>query len=55
LPGIETLVKAINEKLKGFGISHSTFERMLRKAKELGILSIETQQNLKVEKDIWKA
>ena len=38
---IGTLVKAINEKLNGFGISRSTFERMLRKAKELGILSIE--------------
>lgn len=38
---IGTLVKAINEKLNGFGVSRSTFERMLRKAKELGILSIE--------------
>lgn len=38
---IGTLVKVINEKLNGFGISRSTFERMLRKAKELGILSIE--------------
>ncbi|MGE7596509.1 hypothetical protein ACQKMY_25860 [Peribacillus frigoritolerans] len=38
---IGTLLKAINEKLNGFGISRSTFERMLRKAKELGILSIE--------------
>jgi hypothetical protein len=37
---IGTLVKAINEKLNGFGISRSTFERMLRKAKDLGILSI---------------
>lgn len=38
---IGTLVKVINEKLNGFGVSRSTFERMLRKAKELGILSIE--------------
>jgi hypothetical protein len=38
---IGTLVKAINEKLNGFGVSRSTFERMLRKAKDLGILSIE--------------
>lgn len=38
---IGTLVKVINEKLSGFGISRSTFERMLRKAKELGILTIE--------------
>ncbi|MCY8938086.1 hypothetical protein [Peribacillus frigoritolerans] len=38
---IGTLLKAINEKLNGFGISRSTFERMLRKAKDLGILSIQ--------------
>ncbi|MDF9763731.1 hypothetical protein OKW24_005642 [Peribacillus simplex] len=38
---IGTLLKTINEKLNGFGISRSTFERMLRKAKDLGILSIE--------------
>ena len=38
---IGTLLKTINEKLQGFGISRSTFERMLRKAKDLGILSIE--------------
>ncbi|WP_336866943.1 hypothetical protein [Peribacillus frigoritolerans] len=38
---IGTLVKAINEKLNGFGVSRSTFERMLRKAKDLGILSVE--------------
>jgi hypothetical protein len=38
---IGTLLKTINEKLKGFGISRSTFERMLRKAKDLGILTIE--------------
>ncbi|MDQ0859352.1 hypothetical protein [Bacillus sp. V2I10] len=31
---IGTLVKVINEKLKGFGESRFTFERMLRKAKE---------------------
>lgn len=37
---IGTLLKAINEKLNGFGISRSTFERMLRKAQDLGILSI---------------
>lgn len=38
---IGTLLKAINEKLKGFGVSRSTFERMLRKAKDLGIVTIE--------------
>ncbi|WP_458353201.1 hypothetical protein [Peribacillus frigoritolerans] len=37
---IGTLVKAINEKVNGFGVSRSTFERMLRKAKDLGIVSI---------------
>lgn len=37
---IGTLLKTINEKLNGFGISRSTFERMLRKAKQLGILTI---------------
>jgi hypothetical protein len=37
---ISTILKAINEKLKGFGISRSTFERMLRKAKQLGILTV---------------
>lgn len=38
---IGTLLRAINEKMNGFGISRSTFERMLRKAKDLGILSVE--------------
>ncbi|MFJ5625692.1 hypothetical protein ACIQD3_24225 [Peribacillus loiseleuriae] len=38
---IGTLLRAINEKGNGFGISRSTFERMLRKAKDLGILSVE--------------
>ncbi len=37
---IGTLLKTINEKLNGFGISRSTFERMLRKAKNLGILTV---------------
>lgn len=37
---ISTLLKTINEKANGFGISRSTFERMLRKAKEFGILTI---------------
>ncbi|KWW20729.1 hypothetical protein AS888_00095 [Peribacillus simplex] len=37
---IGTILKAINEKLMGFGVSRSTFERMLRKAKKLGIVSI---------------
>jgi hypothetical protein len=37
---IGTLLKAINDKSNGFGISRSTFERMLRKAKNLGILTI---------------
>jgi hypothetical protein len=38
---IGTLLKAINKKMNGFGISRSTFERMLRKALNLGILSVE--------------
>ncbi|PJN91478.1 hypothetical protein [Bacillus sp. mrc49] len=37
---IGTLLKAINEKANGFGVSRSTFERMLRKAKALHILTI---------------
>ena len=37
---IGTLLKTINEKLNGFGISRSTFERMLRKAKGFGILTV---------------
>jgi hypothetical protein len=37
---IGTLLKTINEKLNGFGISRSTFERMLRKAKNFGILTV---------------
>ncbi|MFE4430986.1 hypothetical protein ACFRH9_29140 [Peribacillus butanolivorans] len=37
---IGTLLKTINEKLNGFGISRSTFERMLRKAKDFGILTV---------------
>jgi hypothetical protein len=44
---IGTLVKAINEKLNGFGVSRSTFERMLRKAKDLGIVSIENTKKSK--------
>ncbi|MDM5292017.1 hypothetical protein QUF81_01850 [Peribacillus simplex] len=44
---IGTIVKAINEKLNGFGVSRSTFERMLRKAKDLGILSIENTKKSK--------
>ena len=37
---IGTLLKAINEKAGGYGVSRSSFERMLRKAKDLGILTI---------------
>src|SRR4051812_48009138 len=37
---IGTLLKIIQEKMNGFGISRSTFERMLRKAKKLGILTV---------------
>jgi hypothetical protein len=37
---IGTLLKSINEKSGGFGVSRSTFERMLTKAKELGILTV---------------
>jgi len=37
---IATLVKASHDKANGFGVSRSTFERMLKKAKELGILTI---------------
>ncbi|SFD03496.1 hypothetical protein SAMN05443252_1179 [Bacillus sp. OV322] len=38
---IGTILKAINEKMNDFGISRSTFERMLRKARTLGILTVE--------------
>lgn len=37
---IGTLLKAINQAANGFGVSRSTFERMLRKAKALGILAV---------------
>ncbi|MBY0003523.1 hypothetical protein H7S55_25615 [Priestia aryabhattai] len=37
---VATILKAINEKLQGFGISRRTFERMLNKAVSLGILTI---------------
>jgi hypothetical protein len=44
---IGTLLKAINEKANGFGVSRSTFERMLRKAKSLGILTVENTRKIK--------
>jgi len=37
---IATLLKAINNFANGFGISRSTFERMLKKAIELGIVTV---------------
>ncbi len=37
---ISTLLKAINQKAGGFGVSRSTVERMLRKAKTFGILTV---------------
>jgi len=37
---IATMLKAIHEKFNGYGISRSTFERMLRKAKKLGIIEV---------------
>lgn len=37
---IQTILKAINDAAGGYGISRSTFERMLRKAKKLGILIV---------------
>jgi hypothetical protein len=37
---IGTLLKINHVKMNGFGISRSTFERMLRKAKKLGILTV---------------
>jgi hypothetical protein len=37
---IGTLLKINHAKMNGFGISRSTFERMLRKAKKLGILTV---------------
>ncbi|MEH7339204.1 hypothetical protein V7179_11575, partial [Priestia megaterium] len=37
---VATILKAINEKLQGFGISRRTFERMLNKAVSLGILTV---------------
>ena len=36
---IATIVKAINELLNGYGVSRRTFERMIKKAEELGILT----------------
>lgn len=39
---IGTIIKAINEKYHGYGISRRTFERMLNKAEELGILTRKT-------------
>lgn len=44
---IETLVKRCNKKMNGFGISRSTFERMLLKAKNLGILLIKNTEKSK--------
>jgi hypothetical protein len=38
---IGTLLKAINEEYQGNGISRSTFKRMIIKARELGILTIQ--------------
>jgi hypothetical protein len=37
---IQTIVAAINKDYDDFGVSRSTFERMLRKAKKLGILVV---------------
>lgn len=61
---IGTILKAINDKMKGMGISRSTFERMLRKCKKLGILTIENTTRSKGGKghnvyifntiDVWK-
>jgi hypothetical protein len=44
---IGTLLRVINEKMNGFGISRSTFERMLRKAKDFGILTVKNTQKSK--------
>jgi len=44
---IGTLLKAINEKANGYGVSRSTFERMLRKAKQFGILTIKNTMKAK--------
>ena len=44
---IGTMIKTINDKLSGFGISRSTFERMLNKAKKLGILYIKNTKKTK--------
>lgn len=37
---IGTILKAINNFANGFGVSRSTFERMLNKAKEFGLLTV---------------
>jgi hypothetical protein len=37
---IQTILAAINDAADGYGISRSTFERMIRKAKKLGILIV---------------
>jgi len=37
---VGTLIKEINKMANGYGISRSTFERMLKKARQLGILTV---------------
>jgi hypothetical protein len=37
---IQTILAAINDAADGYGISRSTFERMIRKAKKLGIIVV---------------
>src|SRR5690606_17771553 len=37
---IDTILQAINAKENGYGISRSTFKRMVAKAKKIGMLSV---------------
>jgi hypothetical protein len=37
---INTILNAINEKANGYGVSRSTFKRMISKAKKIGLLEV---------------
>lgn len=44
---IAIILKEINKRSNGYGISRSTFERMLRKAKKLGIIDVKNTTRAK--------
>lgn len=52
---IKTILKAISDRLNGFGISESTFQRMKRKAVKLGILTIQPteRKNGSQSSNLW--